>query len=598
MASKDKKYTLFKKTGDGSVPPCAFFLSPAGCRNGDKCKFAHVHPSTANISSNNSTSSSDISSESEDESPPLPLTVKLSPKAKRTPQKNPKVAPVAMSDDMFAAPGEITQTLTPVNSGDGKKKRKRKPEHSDPFAKPKTLALSTPSVGKSDFNTPTHTPKSKKKTKVAEKTSSFRDLNLPVASFSIPGASDSAQSTPAPSVAIHTPKSKKNSKMAEKTSSFRDLNLPVASFSSPGASVSAKGTPAPSVATTPPQPKYPIPSSTPEGIKWQNAVIATRNNPRYKSNFDFDKAKQQMDEPRKGKTSHWVTTRPFGAWCANNPPAIAIDCEMCETKDPVTGASNPKALCRLSVVNAVNPDEVLIDTLVKPTWPVVDYRSKINGIKKEHLDSVQFTLKHAQAFMIALCSNETVIIGHALHNDLVSLQMGHHCNVDSAMLFSVKDEPSSTCSLRDLAMSVMTREMPEVHDSVNDALVALLAIQAGYLETGGSPAPVARSFPPRRKGASSELFVHRIPKGVFQQHISKMFLAHTQIEPKEVPTIEFNSETGKTTVVFASGDHANLVFKSLEGEAKPDKTGRLQKRVYLRNGGYICIRKMTAPKKH
>ena len=551
MASKDKKYTLFKKTGDGSVPPCAFFLSPAGCRNGDKCKFAHVHPSTANISSNNSTSSSDISSESEDESPPLPLTVKLSPKAKRTPQKNPKVAPVAMSDDMFAAPGEITQTLTPVNSGDGKKKRKRKPEHSDPFAKPKTLALSTPSVGKSDFNTPTHTPKSKKKTKVAEK-----------------------------------------------TSSFRDLNLPVASFSSPGASVSAKGTPAPSVSTTPPQPKYPIPSSTPEGIKWQNAVIATRNNPRYKSNFDFDKAKQQMDEPRKGKTSHWVTTRPFGAWCANNPPAIAIDCEMCETKDPVTGASNPKALCRLSVVNAVNPDEVLIDTLVKPTWPVVDYRSKINGIKKEHLDSVQFTLKHAQAFMIALCSNETVIIGHALHNDLVSLQMGHHCNVDSAMLFSVKDEPSSTCSLRDLAMSVMTREMPEVHDSVNDALVALLAIQAGYLETGGSPAPVARSFPPRRKGASSELFVHRIPKGVFQQHISKMFLAHTQIEPKEVPTIEFNSETGKTTVVFASGDHANLVFKSLEGEAKPDKTGRLQKRVYLRNGGYICIRKMTAPKKH
>jgi len=38
-------------------------------------------------------------------------------------------------------------------------------------------------------------------------------------------------------------------------------------------------------------------------------------------------------------------------------------------------------------------------------------------------------------------------------------------------------------------------------------------------------------------------------------------------------------------------------INTLEGEAKPDKTGRLQKRVYLKTGGYIHVRQMTAPRK-
>lgn len=79
---------------------------------------------------------------------------------------------------------------------------------------------------------------------------------------------------------------------------------------------------------------------------------------------------------------------------------------MCETKDPVTGKSDTKALCRLSVVNADDPNEVLLDTLVKPEWPVVDYRTWINGITKKDLDGVQFTLRHAQMFMHTLCSEQ------------------------------------------------------------------------------------------------------------------------------------------------------------------------------------------------
>ena len=287
----------------------------------------------------------------------------------------------------------------------------------------------------------------------------------------------------------------------------------------------------------------------------------------------------------------WFQAKPFGAWCATNPHAVAIDCEMCLTEDPITKVQNHKALCRLSVVNASNPDEVLIDTLVKPLWPVKDYRSRINGIKREDLEPVEFTIAHAQAFMKALCSRETVIIGHALQNDLSALRMEHHCNADSAMLFSVKDEENATCSLKDLAMGVLTREMPNVHDSVNDARVAYLCLEEGWLKTNGKPEPIVRT---QKKRGGVDLFVHRIPKGCFPEHLENMFLKHTNIKPSEISPIEFNSDTGKTMAVFTTADHANLAFASISGEAKPDKTGRLQKRVYLKTGGYVCIRKNSS----
>jgi len=107
------------------------------------------------------------------------------------------------------------------------------------------------------------------------------------------------------------------------------------------------------------------------------------------------------------------------------PRVIAMDCEMVETKDPLTGRVDAKALARMSVIDGENPDNVLIDTLVKPYWPVSDYRTRINGITKESLKDVEFTLRHAQKFMSDLCSSETVIAGHAVHNDLIALKMKH-----------------------------------------------------------------------------------------------------------------------------------------------------------------------------
>lgn len=98
---------------------------------------------------------------------------------------------------------------------------------------------------------------------------------------------------------------------------------------------------------------------------------------------------------------------------------------MCQTTDPVTGVVDQQALVRFSVVNGLNPEEVIIDTLVNPGLPVTDMRTHIHGITEEQTRGVHFTLRHAQAFLYNLVSDRTIIVGHALFNDLRCLKFNH-----------------------------------------------------------------------------------------------------------------------------------------------------------------------------
>jgi len=245
----------------------------------------------------------------------------------------------------------------------------------------------------------------------------------------------------------------------------------------------------------------------------------------------------------------------------------------------------------MSVVDA-DTDEVLLDTLVKPAWPVVDHRTWINGIAAEHLEGVEFTIQHAQAFMMALCSEETVIVGHAVDNDLAAMRMEHYCVADSSCLFSAQDSSTAAVSLKDLAASVLKKTMPQKHDSVNDARAALSCVQH-YVDKGGKVDGVERTV---KKNYATQLFVHRIPGKCKEEHLSKMFMIHTSVEPTEVDTIDLQNDRGKTIVHFRSSRHANLAFDTLESKVEADSSGRLQKKVYLRDGDYIRVRKMAYEK--
>ena len=81
-----------------------------------------------------------------------------------------------------------------------------------------------------------------------------------------------------------------------------------------------------------------------------------------------------------------------------------------------------------------------------------------------------------------------------------------------------------------------------------------------------------------------------------------MVISSTNVVPVDILPITWGCDAaasppavavpmGKTTVTFTTQLHADLAFDSIPGPNKPDKANRAQKRVYLKGGGYICIRK-------
>jgi RNA exonuclease 1 len=573
--SATKKYKLRSignTTTDSKSLPCAFFSSAQGCRSGDSCKFSHdvsictaaVEPPLQNTKKEKrqekdfiKMDDTVVSSESSDGEVDHEQSVK-SRKVKSISQN---------ADSPFLSAEELKKNKA-TNSDT--KKRTIQESNKNPFAN-------------------TSESKKQKKTNIVASAPKldFRSMNLPVASFVMSGNEPVETSTV---VSKYLSTSSSNSK--NKTSLVN-------------AAAEVAASPAPQT-----KPTLSLPTSTPAGRKWVHMVQKTRDHPRYSNLYDLSKYMEQDKNAGYAIDSLWVKTTPFEKTKGENPQIIAIDCEMCETMDPVTQQKDHRALCRVSIIDIVK-DEVLLDSLVKPPWPVTNYRTWVNGIAAEHLDNVQFTLRHAQAYLMALCSDETVIIGHAVHNDLAALRIDHATVVDSACLYSAVDSETAMVSLRDIVSHVLNIDMPEKHDSVNDARMAYQIVEH-YCTKKGKVDSIPRSA--NTKSASfnglrasdyaSQLFVHRIPKNVCDEtQLLQMFLSYTHVQPIKVDEIEYgtNSSTtpdhtntsGKTHVHFSSGRHGNLAFDSLDGKAVADTSGRLQKKVFLKNGNYIRIRKMA-----
>lgn len=95
--------------------------------------------------------------------------------------------------------------------------------------------------------------------------------------------------------------------------------------------------------------------------------------------------------------------------------ALAIDCEM------VGVGENGKdsILARVSIVNQHN--ECVYDKHVIPTEPVTDYRTSVSGIRPSDLkksnNALPFSVVQKEVSEIL---ESRILVGHALHNDLVS----------------------------------------------------------------------------------------------------------------------------------------------------------------------------------
>jgi DNA polymerase III epsilon subunit-like protein len=226
---------------------------------------------------------------------------------------------------------------------------------------------------------------------------------------------------------------------------------------------------------------------------------------------------------------------------------LGLDCEMVYAK------GDPNALARVSVVSFGG---TLLDAYVhRLPGAILDYRTPISGVEAKHLtqENGATTFEAVQEKVLALITSETILVGHALQNDLRALRIMHHKIVDTAFLFAVEGKAQTQKHKLHSLVSLMKKKVAtlalagadQAHDSKQDATWAL---QLALYEASIHP---HRTGPLKLETFPTKVFLSEIPKGTTSSDIQALFRGgdvgeiHYQLEPS-------GEWQGRTTVTFSS----------------------------------------------
>lgn len=179
----------------------------------------------------------------------------------------------------------------------------------------------------------------------------------------------------------------------------------------------------------------------------------------------------------------------------------ALDCEMIYT----TGGM------RVARVSAVDGDgKEVFDKHVRMDEGVhvVDFNTRFSGItEKTYSTSALQPLAEIRKSLDELISSETILIGHALENDLKTLRMVHHRNVDTAIIFQHPAGPPYRRALRDLVKehlgkAIQTGGANVGHSSLEDSIATLDLVKWHVINK--PPPPRTLQPPPSTTASASE----------------------------------------------------------------------------------------------
>lgn len=353
-------------------------------------------------------------------------------------------------------------------------------------------------------------------------------------------------------------------------------------------------------------------------LPWKELEQRTKEHPRYVQ--DYGRGPDPLSS-----TFHslgWVKTKATIATPTpptESPSVFSVHCDTCDCIDPVTGAVEGEVLIRFSIVKLLPGTSVfslqpIEDKLVSPELPMHPPSLILNehGITEAMLAESRYTRRQAQALLLTVMSEDSVLIGYDLHAALRALKLDHDRVVDVAYLYPSTTCPNPCSSCREIARITM-QGLPNGYVSFSSlanfyaiAVACSVWMMIGCMDEASvqNNAPVPSTTQPQGQGQgqpslASQLLVHRIPAHMTETKIYSVVVQGTAVIPIKVMPIERGVKvggTGKAVVVFATERHAALAFDSVTGKNRPDNQDRPQKRLYLKQegdsgekSGYVCI---------
>lgn len=148
------------------------------------------------------------------------------------------------------------------------------------------------------------------------------------------------------------------------------------------------------------------------------------------------------------------------------PNLVGIDCEMVDT---VAG----KELARVSLIDHLG--RVLYDSVVLPENEITDYITQYSGITPKMIRECRTSFKEAQKQLLSFLDESSILVGHAIDNDLRCLRLLHDRIIDTSDIFPHPNGHPSKHSLVFLLSRVLRESLDREggHDSVDDARATL-----------------------------------------------------------------------------------------------------------------------------
>lgn len=173
----------------------------------------------------------------------------------------------------------------------------------------------------------------------------------------------------------------------------------------------------------------------------------------------------------KGGGYEWCDLTYFFFYRAEIGKYIAIDCEMVGVgPEP----DKDSALARVSIVNWHG--EQVYDSFVRPKEKVTDWRTPVSGITPKDMVHAR-SLEEVQRD-VAKILDGTILIGHAVRNDLDALLLSHpKCDIRDTSKYPPyrKVAGGGTPRLKILAAEFLGIKIQEgAHSSVEDARTAMM----------------------------------------------------------------------------------------------------------------------------